>query len=128
MTKFERNKSIYECHKKGMSQTEIGKVFNLSQSAVSLIVIAMKNGARENEKESRGTKSKLSDKDKEQLAIFLKDSPLDHGYTVWDKWSIQSLIKSKFEIDYHENYIYQIMRYINFTSQKPKKKIIGKMS
>lgn len=105
-----------------MSQIEIGKIFNLSQSAVSLIVIAMKKGVSASKEETRGSKSKLSDSDKMELTTILKDSPLDHGYTVWDKWSIQSLIKGKFGIEYHENYIFQIMRYINFSSQKPKKK------
>ena len=106
-----------------MSQTEIGKIFTLSQSAVSLIIIAMKNGATASEKETRGAKSKLSEEHKTKLAKALKDSPLDHGYAVWDKWSIQSLIKDKFGVDYHENYIFQIMRDINFSSQKPKKRL-----
>lgn len=109
-----------------MSQKEIGKIFNLSQSAVSLIVIAMKNGASASNEETRGSKSKLLDRDKMELATILKDSPLDHNYTVWDKWSIQSLIKDQFGIDYHENYIFQIMRCIKFSSQKPKKKTTAK--
>ena len=109
-----------------MSQTEIGKIFNLSQSSVSLIVIAMKNGATASEKETRGSKSKLSEQDKSKLAKLLKDSPLDHNYAVWDKWSIQSLIKDKFGVNYHENYIFQIMRDINFSSQKPKKRLSPK--
>ena len=29
MTKLERNKSIYECHKEGITQQTIGKIFSL---------------------------------------------------------------------------------------------------
>lgn len=122
MVKFDRNKSIYECHKKGISQIEIGKIFNLSQSSVSEIVIAMKNGATPNEIEPRGAKSKLTNAQKTELSSILKKSPTEHGYFVWDKWSIQALIKQQFEVDYAENYIFYLMRCINFSSQKPKKK------
>ena len=38
MTKLERNKSIYECHKEGITQQTIGKIFSLAQSTVNLII------------------------------------------------------------------------------------------
>jgi len=119
---FERNESIYKCHEKDISQAEIGEIFDLSQSRISLIIIALKNGTAATGKETRGSKSKLSDSQKADLALLLEDSPHDYGYTVWNKWSIQSLIRDEFGVDYHENYIFQIMRDIKFSSQKPKKK------
>ena len=106
-----------------MSQAEIGEVFNLSQSAVSLIVIQMKNGASPSLKETRGSKPKLSESQQTELSTLLKESPSDHGFSVWNKWSIQSVIKDKFGVEYHENYIFQIMRNIKFSSQKPKKRL-----
>lgn len=123
MTKFERNQSIYKCHKEGMSQMKIGEIFNLSQSAVSLIIIQMKNGASPSLKETRGSKSKLSDSQRLELAVLLKKPPSDHGFSVWNKWSIQALIKNQFGVKYHENYIFQVMKDIGFSSQKPKKRL-----
>ena len=105
----------------------LGEIFDLSQSAVSQIIIAMKNGTTRTGKETRGSKSKLSAIQKSDLALLLEDPPHDYGYTVWNKWSIQSLIKDKFGVDYHENYIFQIMRDIKFSSQKPKKKTTARI-
>ena len=122
MTKLERNKSIYECHKKGMSQTEIGEIFFIGQSAVSQIITAIKNGGLEEETTKTGPKSRLTNTEKEQLKSLLLESPKDYGFFTWDKWSIKSLIKQEFEVDYHENYIWYLMKCINYTSQKPQVK------
>jgi len=122
MTKLERNKSIYECHKKGMTQTEIGKIFFIGQSAVSQIITSIKNGGLSGKTEKKGIKSKLSSTEKEQLKSLLLKSPKDYGFFTWDKWSIKSLIKQEFGVDYHENYIWYLMKYINYSSQKPQLK------
>ncbi len=74
-----------------MSQMKIGEIFSLSQSAVSLIIIQMKNGASPSLKETRGSKPKLSNSQRLELATLLKEPPSDHGFSVWNKWSIQSL-------------------------------------
>ena len=122
MTKLARNQSIYECHKKGISQTSIGEIFSLGQSAVSQIIAAMKKGIGVAKEESRGLKSRLTKEQKEELKALLLKSPKDFGFFTWDKWSIKSLIKQKFEVDYHENYIWHLMKYINYSSQKPQVK------
>ena len=122
MTKLERNKSIYECHKKGITQKSIGEIFFIAQSTVNLIISSMKNGVIGEKKETRGLKSRLTDAQKNELKTFLLKSPKDYDYYTWDKWSIQSLIKQEFGVDYHENYIWQIMKCINYTSQKPQVK------
>jgi len=119
MTKAERNKSIYECHKKGITQAVIGEIFFLAQSTVNLIISSIKNGTIEDEKEKRGLKSRLTDTEKENLKTLLLKSPKDYGFFTWDKWSIKSLIKQEFEVDYHENYICHLMKCIKYTSQKP---------
>lgn len=122
MTKLERNKSIYECHKQGITQTKIGTIFSLAQSTVNLIISSVKNGFTDDEKESRGLKPRLTDVQKEELKSLLLKQPKDYGFFTWDKWSIKSLIKQEFDVDYHENYIWRIMKYINYTSQKPQVK------
>ena len=58
-------------------------------------------------------------KEKEQLKSLLLKSPKDYGFFTWDKWSIKSLIKQEFGVDYHENYIWYLMKCINYSSQKP---------
>jgi len=122
MTNSERNKKIYACHKNGKSQEEIGKIFGLSQSAVSKIVIAERTGIPKPKQETRGAKSKLTDAEHKQLKEYLSEKPSEYGYKVWNKWSIQSLIKDKFNTKYSQNYIYKIMRRIKFSSQKPQLK------
>ena len=122
MTKLARNKSIYECHKKGMSQTEIGEIFFITQGAVSQIITSIKKRGLEEKTATRGLQSRLSDTEKEQLKSLLLKSPKDYGFFTWDKWSIKSLIKQEFEVDYHENYIWYLMKSINYSSQKPQVK------
>jgi len=123
MVKYGRNKAIYGLYeKKGLSQEELGELFELSQSAVSKIIISMRNGAEQTKEERRGSKPKLKAAQKEWLKKMLSQSPKTYGYQVWDKWSIKSLIKQEFNVDYHENYIWEIMKSLRFSSQKPKKK------
>lgn len=119
MKKIERNKLIEACHNRGKSQTEIGKIFNLSQSAVSKILISMKGKEIDDFEETRGAKPRLKESEKNELGSILNNLPTEYGFFVWNKWSIQSLIKKVFGISYHENYIYKIMKSINFSSQIP---------
>lgn len=122
MTKLERNKSIFECHKRGINQTAIGEIFFLGQSSVSQIIASMKNGDTEPKEETRGAKSKLTKEQKEQLKTLLSNSPKDYDFFTWNKWSIKSLIYKEFEVNFHENYIWVVMKCINYSSQKPQLK------
>ena len=122
MVNIERNSAIYNCHKKGLNQVQIGEIFNLSQASVSHIIISVKNGKNVHKEETRGAIPKLTIEQKHTLKSLLIQPPSRYNYSVWDKWSIQALIKTKFEVNYHENYIYKIMKSINFSSQKPKQK------
>ena len=119
MTKFKRNKLIESCHNKGKSQKGIGEIFNLSQSAVSHILKSIKGKEKDDYIETRGVKNRLTEEQKKELITILKKDPSEYGFFLWNKWSIQSIIKTKFEVSYHQNYIYKIMQCINFTSQKP---------
>lgn len=119
MTKFERNKLIESCHKRGKSQKEIGEIFNLAQSTVSQVLKSIKGKEEEDFIETRGVKPKLTEEQKQKLAITLRKDPSEYGFFLWNKWSVQAIIKREFKVSYHENYIYKIMQCINFTSQKP---------
>lgn len=119
MTKFERNKLIEGCHNNGKTQKEIGRIFQLSQSSISQILKAIKGKEKDDYVETRGVNSRLTEEQKEELKLILKKDPSEYGFSLWNKWSVKSIIKHEFDISYHENYIYKIMKYINFTSQKP---------
>ncbi|MCP5108688.1 MAG: hypothetical protein GY950_35210 [bacterium] len=119
MKNKERNEAVFACHKKGMVQTKIGEIFGLAQSTVSEIVTAMKNGPEFDRPETRGAKARLSEGQKKGLSGILRCPPSEHGHSTWDKWSIRSVIRKEYGVTYHENYICEIMKSINFTSQKP---------
>ena len=119
MTNFERNKLIENCHNRGQTQKEIGKTFNLSQSSVSQILKSIKGKEKDDFVETRGVKPRLTEEQKKELETILRKDPSEYGFFLWNKWSVQSIIQKEFNISYHENYIYAIMKCINFTSQKP---------
>lgn len=122
MTKQERNKLIYARYAEGYIQADLGKFYGLSQSAISLIIRSEKAGIPKNQKETRGAKSKLSDDDLTQLSSLLKSEQLKEGFSGWNKWSIKELIAQEFGVSYHENYVFELMRKIGYTSQLPAKK------
>lgn len=113
---------IFDRYNEGYSQNEISKFYGLSQSAVSAIIISVKNGGLENKKETRGVKSRLTDSELDQLLILLKSEQSKEGFSGWNKWSVKELISQNFGVKYHENYIFEIMRKIGYTSQLPSKK------
>lgn len=106
----------------GYSQAEIGKFYGLSQSAVSLIIRSGKKGVTARPKETRGAKPRLSDADLADLCSLLQSEQSSEDFSGWNKWSIKELISREFGVDYHENYIYELMRKINYTSQLPSRK------
>lgn len=121
MKKAERNKLIISRHKAGYSQEEIGKFYDLSQSAISLIIVNAKKGIKPIEKERRGAKSRLSETELEELKGLLS-SPFEESFKYWNKWSVQKLIEDNFGVKYHENYVWKIMKKIGYSSQLPQKK------
>lgn len=122
MTIQERNEAIFECHKQGLNQVLIGKIFKRSQSTISKVIRLVKSGRNVTKAETRGSKPYLTNSEKEVLKKTLEQSPADFGYTVWDKWSIKEIIFKKFAVRYHENSISRIMKCIKFSSQKPQRK------
>lgn len=106
MTKKERNQLIWERYQEGYSQEEIGKFYNLSQSAVSLIIVRKERNIPEPTQETRGAKAKLTSAQLSELRRFLLNDPVSIiGFSHWNKKSIQALIEKKFGVHYHENYI-----------------------
>lgn len=123
MTKKERNQLIWERYQEGYSQAEIGKFYNLSQSAVSLIIVKKKRNIPEPTEETRGAKKKLTPAQLSELRRVLSSQPASiTGFTHWNKHSIQAIIAKKFGVHYHENYIWKLMQQIGFSSQVPQKK------
>ena len=122
MTKIERNKAIYECHKQGITQVVIGSIFSITQGTVSQIVKLAKLGIFGPDEENRGATSKLTSAQFDELKTLLLKNPSDYGFHLWNKHSIKSLIKSEFGVDFHENYIWYIMKCIGFSTQLPQVK------
>lgn len=90
---------------------------------MSVIILKKKQGVPELEEETRGSKSRLKEEDFKELAELLNQPKTDNAdFPYWNKGSIQQLIKDKFGVEYHENYIWALMSKIGFTSQKPQKK------
>jgi transposase len=122
MTKSKRNKIIYARFQEGYIQ-KIGSFYSLSQSAVSLIIVNIRKGVAELKEETRGAAtSRFSVLDLENIIEKLKVLPWEKGFNYWNKWSVKSLIKEEFGVDYHQNYIWDIMDKIGFSSQIPQEK------
>lgn len=112
---------IYRQYNSGYSQSAIGKFYNLSQSRVSAIVLSYQRGEAEIVEERRGSKARLSESDLKKLSdLMTSDEDLEFSH--WNKWRVKELIKEQFDVDYHENYIWAVMKKIGFTSQRPQKK------
>ena len=123
MTKKERNQLIWERYQEGYSQEEIGKFYNLSQSAVSLIIVKKERNIPEPTQETRGAKSKLTSAQLSELRRVLSTDPVSIiGFSHWNNKSIQALIEKKFGVHYHKNYIWKLMKKIGFSSQLPQQK------
>lgn len=123
MTKKERNRLICARHEEGYSQEEIGRFYNLSQSAVSLIILNEKRGLNHVGGERRGAKGRLTSSQFEELKNELT-RPLEgeEKFKYWNKWSVRELIIAKFGVTYHQNYIWKLMKKIGLSSQLPQKK------
>ena len=123
LTKEERNRIIYARYTEGYSQEEIGRFYELSQSQVSNIILKKERGIVSPTEETRGSKSRLSESDLKKLAELLESPTKDEqDFSYWNKWRVKELIKETFEVDYHENYIWKLMKKIGFSSQRPQKK------
>ncbi|MGH1337845.1 MAG: hypothetical protein ACRBFS_17120 [Aureispira sp.] len=109
MNREHRNKLIYARYKKGASQTEIGRLYGLSQSAISKIIIACRQNSFSTSKKDKQEKEPLS-------TVVKKDTA--HSYScLTDIWSVQMLVKEEFGIHYPENYIRKRMKEIGCRSQ-----------
>lgn len=126
MTKQARNEAIYALWQQGIKQGMIAQAFGIRQNTVSVIVRALKAGVGCTQRGGRGAKPKLTQAQKDELATLLQQGPQAHGYHLWNKQSVGALIEQQFQVVYHKNYIYQVMRAIGFSAQKPKKKITAK--
>lgn len=121
MDNLDRDQLIYNLYTtKKHTQLCLSKLFGLGQSRISGILKEQRLGGYE--KSDRGAVSKLTDSQRSLLSFYLGESPLLYGFTVWNKWSIRSLLISKFNITYHQNYIGQLVKSMGFTSQKPQKR------
>jgi len=122
LTKRERNALIFRQYNSGYSQSTIGEFYNLSQSRVSAIVLSYQRGEAEIVEERRGSKPRLTESDLKKLSELMSSSEEASDFVHWNKWRIKELIKEEFDVEYHENYIWEIMKKIGFTSQRPQKK------
>ncbi len=107
-----------------MSQSEIAEIVGCSQPYISKIITSYQLSGDSIFTESRknnGTLSALSATDLAKLADLLQQSPTEYGYEgeLWTKYRIVDMIERYFNISYHPNSIYVLMKKIKFSAQKP---------
>ncbi len=112
--------------RKGVSQAEIARKFDVTESAVS----QWKKKWKEQGKKSlrgiphTGRPAKLDDYQKEQLVQLLDDGAIACGFDT-DDWTcprVQRLIAERFEVDYHVDHLSRLLRDLGYSAQRPKRR------
>ena len=122
-----RNQLIVDLASDGKTQSAIGQLVHCSQSWVSH-VLAQHEASGDSMLtlvvEQRGKTCLLSHEDLEKLPAILSEGALKHNFDTdnWTRERIADLIAKEFGVRYHPSHISKLMRKINFTVQKPKRK------
>lgn len=116
---------------KGMKQQEIADVLGVGQSTVSHWLIAYKKEGASSLKAKKmgGSKGFLTKEQKGELSELLTvHTAEDYGYegAFWTRKRVAEVIRQHFGVEYKERSVGDVLKAINFTLQKPKKKVISK--
>lgn len=106
-----------------LSQAEIARQLGVSRTTVSdwAKTIEAKGIRGLRKKKAVGSQSKLSQPQKQKLKYMLDRGALANGFST-DRWTLErvrQLIRQKFEITYHPNYLNRLLRNLGFSPQKP---------
>ena len=106
----------------GYSNAEIGRVLGASRQSVSgWYQIWKKQGAQGLTYETPGPKSRLTKEQLEEIAQELLKGPEAHGYDtqLWTLARIADLIEKVTGVEYHPNYVWHILKQMDWSCQKP---------
>ena len=106
-----------------LSQAEISRQLGVSRATVSdwakTIEAQGVRGLRK--RKAAGSRSKLSTPQKQKLKRMLDRGALAYGFPT-DRWTlvrVRQLIRQKFDVSYHPNYLNRLLRKLGFSPQKP---------
>jgi len=109
----------------GMSNPDIAKVLEVSvRSVQDWIRIATANGAEAlRAKIHPGKKPKLSVKQVEKLRSLILKGATANGFAteLWTGPRVAQLIRDKFHVTYHNNYLPDLLQKMGFSCQKPER-------
>lgn len=111
---------------KGRKVGEVAKIVDVSVSSAKRWKIAVSKGGLEalSSKPHPGRKPYLSTKQKKKLIEILLAGPLVAGYRT-DLWTcprVAEVIARKFGVDYHVDYVWQVLRDLGWSCQKPEQR------
>jgi len=106
-----------------LSQAEISRQLGVSRATVSNWAKTLEaqgmRGLRK--RKAAGSQSKLSTAQKQKLRRMLDRGALAYGFST-DRWTlmrVRQLIRQKFDVTYHPNYLNRLLRKLGFSPQKP---------
>ena len=118
-----RRLRAWELHQLGWNQTRIAQALGVTQGAVSRwIARATSSGVEAlRTRLPPGATPRLSDDQRAQLLILLKQGAVAHGFAgqVWTQARIAKLIKRHFGVSYHRDHIGRLLRDLGWSVQKP---------
>lgn len=113
-------------HEQGIAPEEIAEAVDRGVRAIYKWIAAYREGgeAAIAAKPHCGARPKLSDEQRENLREQLLDGAQHHGFKtdLWNSPRIRELIRREYGVDYHVNYIPELLKAINFSLQKPERR------
>lgn len=124
--KEKRRLKAAKMFKKGKTQAEVAKKFNVTPAAANQWYETWKEGGREalKSKGHPGFLSELAEDNRQKLKKILLSGPVKYGYSteLWTLARIAEVIKKEFKITFSEVWVWHIIRDLGFTPQKPQVK------
>lgn len=119
MSREELQDLVFKLRKEGNNQVKIGELLCISQARVSQILNNPVRG--EFAKWGGHLQAKLNKVQQESLIAYLEKGAEFYGFEgqIWNSKRVKWLIKEKFGVDYHKDYIPTFLRMIGFSRQKP---------
>jgi transposase len=111
---------------KGMKPADVARAVGSSPSSVTRWKeVISKHGVEGlKAKPAPGRPSRLSASQKEKLVKVLLRGPLASGYStnLWTCRRVAEVIRRKFGVQYHPQYVWNILRALGWTCQKPERR------
>jgi transposase len=107
-----------------LSNAEIGRTLGVSRQSVSgWFQIWKKEGAQGLTYQTPGPRSRLSKEQLNDVAAELLKGPKAHGYDteVWTLARVADLIENMTGVRYHPSHVWQILKRMDWSSQKPER-------